>query len=284
MIPGITAGYPAAGGGAGGDGLNDVAAPSPVAAMAFWNLFPSSYSGDCLRIERVSDNATQEIGFDGSGVCDFAAIAAFCGASNGRIHTWYNQIDGSSGIFGTTAGQRPVIYNGSTGEMVVDSSGKVGWAMGSVIPEFSHVAGSVNLCFMARYETSDTYACAAGNRASNNFYMGLGQSGSSAASVHFGSGSSGAGTNYKNGALASVATRGQQYTEFNTGSPNRWCGIFSSTTAYNFTLGVYDGSTGGTVSMNSGFFTGYALKYTSALTAGEVAAIDAYLAANIPDG
>ena len=42
--------YAEPGGGGGADGLNDVAAPAPSVACAFWNLFPATYSGHCLRI------------------------------------------------------------------------------------------------------------------------------------------------------------------------------------------------------------------------------------------
>jgi hypothetical protein len=49
------------------------------------------YTGYCMKVERASDNTTQDIGFDVNGDLDVAAIATFCGASDGYVHTWYDQ-------------------------------------------------------------------------------------------------------------------------------------------------------------------------------------------------
>jgi lysophospholipase L1-like esterase len=49
-----------------------------------------TYSGPCVRLRRVSDNATQDFSFSGSRL-DKASIDSFAGASKLRIEIWYDQ-------------------------------------------------------------------------------------------------------------------------------------------------------------------------------------------------
>ena len=267
-----------------GDGLNDVAAPVPQVAMAFWNLYPTSYSGPCITVERLSDNATLDVGFSG-GVLNTAAIASFCGASDGVMVTWYNQRSGSVGIYFLTTGNRPKIYDGATGQMVTDSTGKLGWQMGVAsryaIPVFDNTGFSSTLGFMVRFETTDTLATIIANTPTNSFYVGCIQSGSTATQLCSANGSFSVGTHYRSGSKLTVANRGDLYTALVTGTPARYFGVVNNGTAYNYTLGVYQGSPTNTISMNNGYYSSYALKYTNALTDGEVALVDAYLAANL---
>lgn len=50
----------------------------------------NSYSGNCLRVKRSSDNTTQDFGFV-SNFVDTASIKTFIGASNGTVTIWYDQ-------------------------------------------------------------------------------------------------------------------------------------------------------------------------------------------------
>lgn len=50
-----------------------------------------AYSGSCIRVLRSSDNAEQDIGFDGSGNLDASALASFIGANTGYVAKWYDQ-------------------------------------------------------------------------------------------------------------------------------------------------------------------------------------------------
>jgi hypothetical protein len=74
----------------------------------------SSYSGPCIEAYRVSDGATQDIGFDGDGLIDTAAIATFGGASVVGVRTWYDQSGNASDAVQTTASQMPQIYDGAS--------------------------------------------------------------------------------------------------------------------------------------------------------------------------
>lgn len=51
----------------------------------------AAYSGSCMRVVRSTDSTEQDIGFDGSGLLDTAAIATFIGANTGYVGKWYDQ-------------------------------------------------------------------------------------------------------------------------------------------------------------------------------------------------
>ena len=81
----------------------------------------SSYSGPCIEAYRVSDGATQDIGFDSAGLIDTAAIISFAGGGEVRVQTWYDQSgNGNNATNATPAGQ-PQIYDGSS---VITTNGK----------------------------------------------------------------------------------------------------------------------------------------------------------------
>lgn len=53
---------------------------SVTAAVAYSvRKLNSTYTGDCMLVRRVSDGATQDIGFDSDGLIDVAALTAFSG-------------------------------------------------------------------------------------------------------------------------------------------------------------------------------------------------------------
>jgi hypothetical protein len=74
----------------------------------------SSYSGSCIEAYRVSDGATQDIGFDGDGLIDTAAIISFASGGEVRVRTWYDQSGNASDAVQTTASQMPQIYDGAS--------------------------------------------------------------------------------------------------------------------------------------------------------------------------
>ena len=49
-----------------------------------------SYSGQCMRIERDSDNTQTDIGFSNNYI-DVSAIESFCSGTEGRVAEWYDQ-------------------------------------------------------------------------------------------------------------------------------------------------------------------------------------------------
>ncbi len=266
-------------GGAGGDnGLADLAVTEPQVFTAYWNAYPATYSGDCLSIERASDLATQEIGFDSNGIVDVAAIASFCGASDGRIFLWYDQLSGNDGAGGYAAAGRPKIYDGATGQMVVNADGVIAWEFGlAARVELREVVASSEFVFATNFSTTDTLFVMLGDP-SNTRYIGVGQSGSTSTLVVSDSGSFSVGGPYfKDGVEQTIANRGDIYTAFATGSPIN-CVITGSRTNLGFPLvGVYDNNAGHSSSINNGFCAGYLAHWTAELAQSEVTAFNTYV-------
>jgi hypothetical protein len=71
------------------------------------------YTGYCMKVRRASDDAEADIGFDGSGDLDTAAIATHCGASAGYVSVWYDMSGNSINATQATASAQPQIYNGT---------------------------------------------------------------------------------------------------------------------------------------------------------------------------
>jgi hypothetical protein len=73
----------------------------------------TAYTGYCIEVRRSSDNTTQNIGFTAEGVLDESALTTFCGAGNGFVKTWYDQV-GSLNITQSTAlNQSKIVSSGS---------------------------------------------------------------------------------------------------------------------------------------------------------------------------
>jgi hypothetical protein len=73
-------------------------------------------------VRRSSDNAEQDIGF-ANNVLDTASLLSFCGAGNGFVTTWYDQV-GSNNATQTTTTQQPRIVN--SGSLDVNEFSKPG--------------------------------------------------------------------------------------------------------------------------------------------------------------
>lgn len=75
------------------------------------NKLRSAYSGSCIRVRRSSDNAEQDIGFDGDNYLDEVTLLSFVGANSGYITTWYDQSGNGRNVVQATAGNQPRIVN-----------------------------------------------------------------------------------------------------------------------------------------------------------------------------
>jgi hypothetical protein len=72
-----------------------------------------------MEVYRVSDGATQDIGFDSFGRVSATELAAFSGGSVLEVQTWYDQMPGANHAVATTNSTtgtltRAIIYNGSS--------------------------------------------------------------------------------------------------------------------------------------------------------------------------
>lgn len=72
----------------------------------------TAYTGSAVRVRRSSDNAEQDIGFV-SGRLDTASLLSFCGAGNGFVTTWYDQVGTNNAGQGTAADQPQIVSSGS---------------------------------------------------------------------------------------------------------------------------------------------------------------------------
>ena len=70
----------------------------------------SSTATNCIRVRRSSDNAEQDIGFNGNDL-DTASLLSFVGANDGFVTTWYDQSGNSRDAINASALRQPRIVN-----------------------------------------------------------------------------------------------------------------------------------------------------------------------------
>jgi len=109
--------------GSGGGGSGPTPPPFPYTppldaypATAAYSVrkLSSTYSGSAIEAYRVSDGATQDIGFDGDGLLNTADIISFASGGEVRVRTWYDQTSNGFDAVGVSTGEYPVIYDGSS--------------------------------------------------------------------------------------------------------------------------------------------------------------------------
>ena len=88
-----------------------------AAAYSLRKLY-SSYTGSAINVRRSSDNATQDIGFDGY-VLDTASLLSFVGAGSGYVTTWYDQSGNGNNATQSTAANQPQIV--SSGNVITEN-------------------------------------------------------------------------------------------------------------------------------------------------------------------
>ena len=93
--------------------------PGAVAAFSLRKL-RSGYTGNCIRVQRSSDNTEQNIGFGSDGFLDESALTSFVGSGTGLVVTWYDQSTNGYDAIGAT--QFPRIVNAGTTDL---SNGRV---------------------------------------------------------------------------------------------------------------------------------------------------------------
>jgi hypothetical protein len=89
-----------------------------AAAYSAARRLSSTYTGSLIRVRRSSDNAEQDIGYDGSNVLDESALTTFVGANNGFVTTWYDQSGNGRNATQATASNQPRIVNSGTIEKI----------------------------------------------------------------------------------------------------------------------------------------------------------------------
>ncbi len=118
-----------------------------------------SFLGSALRVRRSGDDAEQDIGFDGRGDLDTAALELFCAATDGFVTTWYDQSGNENDATQSTASDQPQIVSAGT---TIISGGNSRPAMNySGVTDFLAMTTRLNLAaftiFVAVQVDSDSY-------------------------------------------------------------------------------------------------------------------------------
>jgi len=165
-------------------------------------LLRTAYTGSCMRVREDGGNTETDIGFNGSGNLDTAAIASHCGSNNGFIRYWYDQSGNANDAGQATSGSQPQIYNGTA---VITENGKPVITCGNGQQfEFNDASGTDNT-FTAVIHQDATRAGLISNPGGN---VGLGLADNGSAGLDFGFGTP---TYFVDGSSFSF-TRGAMYT------------------------------------------------------------------------
>ena len=135
--------------------LDDYSGTEAAYSLALLN---SDYEGNCVTVRRASDNATQNIGFDGQDL-DIAALESFCSGTNGFVTTWYDQSGNANNAVQTTASSQPQIV--SSGSVILEN-GKAAMSYDGVDDcfETSNLTNYTDPAFLAFVGQVDTFPSA----------------------------------------------------------------------------------------------------------------------------
>ena len=104
----------------------------PGAAAAYsLRLLDNTYTGSAIRVRRASDNAEQDIGFDGNGDLDTSALATFCSGTDGFVKTWYNQASSNDATQPTAANQPNIYYTTYDNALLQSNTFNTTWTLSS---------------------------------------------------------------------------------------------------------------------------------------------------------
>ena len=147
-------------------GLLDLV-PGAAAAYSLRSL-SNSYAGPVVTVRRSSDNA--EDSFTASEVAD-GTLAAFCGAGDGFVKTWFDQSGNRDASQSSSAAQPQIVDSGSLilrdGKPIVRFNGT------SHYMEAANVGGSAGHLFATVYDSTgtDIRITQAGPSSGNHFFQ-----------------------------------------------------------------------------------------------------------------
>lgn len=128
---------------AGGGLLLDSISTSAARAYSMRKL-RSTYAGSAIRIRRTSDNAEQDIGFDGSNNLDTSAISSFVGVNSAFIRTWYDQSTNGDNLIQTSTASTPALQPRIVNAGTIDTVNSLPAAF-SAISQLTLMAGASSL-------------------------------------------------------------------------------------------------------------------------------------------
>ena len=119
---------------------------SNAAAAYSVRKLSSAYSGSAIRVRRSSDNAEQNIEFNGENL-DTTSLTTFCSGTNGFVTTWYDQSGNGRNATQTTAANQPQIV--SSGNVILENTKPtISFLSGLSGLDFSNFSGSSVTMFM----------------------------------------------------------------------------------------------------------------------------------------
>jgi len=196
----------------------------------------STYSGNCIRVRRSSDNTEQNIGFV-SNVLDTTSLLSFVGAGNGFVTTWYDQSGNGVNMIQTAGGYQPIIVSSgilltSGGKPILDLYYKnMSNTMSNTISQ------SVFTCYKNETTLNGSLFTSPFCVINNGIYGGVIQSGSSLSPNV----SAGTSSYYINNTI-NVTTRDGMYTNLVTGT-NKILNILNGGSTTSGRLIQYDNTT-----------------------------------------
>ena len=97
--------------------------PGAAAAYSLRRL-SSTYTGSAIQVQRADNvGGTTDIGFDGYGNLDTAALTTAAAGNSMVVVTWFDQSGNSNDATQGTSANRPKIYDGTTGVVTEGSAG-----------------------------------------------------------------------------------------------------------------------------------------------------------------
>ena len=191
---------------------------SPNAAYSLRKV--SSTATNCIRVRRSNDNAETDIGFDGVDL-DTTSLTSFVGANSAYITTWYDQSGNGKHQRQASAGSQPIIVNAGTVTTMLGkpsiqlTSSRFLSGSGAIGEQLSFSANQRLDSFQVFQQGAASFVLNA-HRVVNAFFNIVAVSGSGSSPY---TGTTSVGNHYKNGASATITTRGQAYTALATNTP-----------------------------------------------------------------
>jgi hypothetical protein len=81
----------------------------------------STYTGFAIKVQDNVGGATLDVGFNINRGLDTAAIAIYGGVNDVFVETWYDQSGNGNNAVQATSANRPKIYDGATGAVIVEN-------------------------------------------------------------------------------------------------------------------------------------------------------------------
>jgi hypothetical protein len=175
----------------------------------------STYTGSAIKVQDNVGGATLDVGFDSYGDLDTAVIAAYGGSNDVFVETWYDQSGNGNNATQATSANRPKIYDGATGAVIVEN-GKpaVQFDNSDDYFEFPITYSTTSIQLHSVFATSDTQWIMLRDSTAPSKNIPVAQAGSTGTPID---GVTSANF-YKNSALQSISTRAQVVTTYSTGT------------------------------------------------------------------